>query len=90
MYQFVVEDINGRPQISPDVGNEEPAGQVGIDPGETLNITLQLNYKSFNVGPVSINPKQEIRDAVGTTSNPFTQQLATVQLLEGITVGEGY
>jgi len=92
MYRFVAEDRSGRPQISPDGSNssEDPAGQVDINPGETLNVTLLLNYSSFSTFGITIDPKQRIRDAVGTTNNPFTQQLATVQLLQQITVGEGW
>ena len=92
MYRFVAEDRSGRPQTSSDGSNsnEDPAGQVNINPGETLNVTLLLNYSSFSTFGVTIDPKQRIRDAVGTTNNPFTQQLATVQLLQQITVGEGW
>jgi hypothetical protein len=92
MYRFLAEDRSGRPQISPDGSNssEAPAGQVNLDPGEKLNVTLQLEYSSFSTFGNRINPKQRIRDAADTSGNPFIGQLDTVQLLDEIEVGEGY
>lgn len=88
MYKFYAADVgSGRVPISPAaLGGTGPDETIPLDPGETRNITLELDYRTSPLG----NHKQEIRDAADTSGNPFIGQLDTVQLLDEIEVGEGY
>lgn len=98
IYQFVTRDpANGTDmRLSPDPttskgGSEDdkPTESRIVDPGDSIQIDLQIDLTELTVttlgGSFTLNPKENIRDAIDTTRS-FGDSITTVDLLDAITV----
>ena len=88
VYKFWVKNDDGDSLISPEPGDnsEDPSEPVTLDPGETVQLDLEINLNKWD-GPFSeIDPKKGIRNAKDDVG--FSGAPDTVDTLDAIKIGK--
>jgi hypothetical protein len=89
VYKFWVKKDTGNYHISPDPGDssEEPDEPAPLDPGETVQIDLEIDLSEWSNQYIGdVDPKQGIRNAQEDLG--FTDGLDTVDMLDAIEIGK--
>lgn len=93
VYRFQSRDpANGTDlRLSPDPTKDDdtPTESKIVEPGDSFQIDLKIDLTELTVntvlGSATLNPKENIRDAIDTTAS-FGDSITTVDLLDAITV----
>jgi len=93
VYRFQSSDpANGTDlRLSPDptTNDDEPTESKIVEPGDSFGIDLQIDLTELTItnalGSATLDPKENIRDAIDTTTS-FGNSITTVDLLDAITV----
>lgn len=81
------EDLRLSP--NPERGEDTPTESKIVEPGDSFQIDLEIDLTELTVntvlGSATLNPKENIRDAIDTTAS-FGDSITTIDLLDAITV----